>query len=135
MSGELAGRVYRDGTLPLTLEQIQSVLDAAGQHAVIVPLEKVPDAYFGVHGGEPVAIISPPRGGHGKAVPFNHSMLSGRRALTAVREALGVLKALRADQPYLRERYEEARDVYLRRHLEREHVDDGGAQTLAGGAL
>lgn len=124
-------------------DHVAAVLEQLDQHAVVVEHKKIPEVYFDEQDGVPVVGFIPRQGRQQRLVRFGHQHLSAKRALTAARDALAVLAALKPrnrvfERTYplmLSQQYEEVRELYVRQLVEAKHIDDGGAPALAGGAL
>jgi hypothetical protein len=116
-------------------KQIRAVLEKLGTVAVVVPHGSLPQAHFGVADDEPYVVLLSAEGGPNTSAPFEREHLSAGRSMRRVRESMAVHAAITSNDSHKADAYNGAREQYLRNRVEAQSVADGGAQSLAEGAL
>lgn len=116
-------------------KQVKAILAKLETMAVVIEHRSLPQAVFGVVDGEPYVAYWNATGAMNTTAAFARDHLSPARAKRAVREAMAIHAAVSSTDPLRADGYNTAREAYVRRLLEAKSVDDGGAPSLAEGAL
>jgi len=128
--------IFAGGLEGASEKQVRAILANLEQLAVVVEKKSLPKAAFAVTEARIPVVWFPRDGsGHETVMPFGKEHASKKRTMTAVRRAMAIHAAATAKHPLHRHGYEDARELFLRQHLESESVAQGGAGALAVGAL
>lgn len=132
----LAEEVFTGGGLEGASEkQVRAILEKLQTLAVVVQHRTLPTADFLACDVGPAIVLLRNDGGSNTTTDFTDQHLSSSRSMTAVREAMAAHAAITSAISAQKDRYDAARELFLRQRIEADSVAQGGAQALAGGTL